>query len=95
MSAVLTSETGNTDKVVKYINECREMGIRSAAARRQYFRVHLYSRDHRRRAGHSLRPWCDQERRQAAVESIEKAARAKAGRSARFTIFANASIWAP
>jgi DNA polymerase-3 subunit alpha len=28
MSAVLTSETGNTAKVVKYINECREMGIR-------------------------------------------------------------------
>ena len=27
MSALLTSETGNTDKVVKYINECREMGI--------------------------------------------------------------------
>ena len=28
MSALLTSETGNTAKVVKYINECREMGIR-------------------------------------------------------------------
>ncbi|MBS1877278.1 MAG: DNA polymerase III subunit alpha [Acidobacteria bacterium] len=27
MSALLTSETGNTSKVVKYINECREMGI--------------------------------------------------------------------
>jgi DNA polymerase-3 subunit alpha len=27
MAALLTSETGNTDKVVKYINECREMGI--------------------------------------------------------------------
>ena len=27
MSALLTSESGNTDKVVKYINECREMGI--------------------------------------------------------------------
>ena len=27
LSALLTSETGNTDKVVKYINECREMGI--------------------------------------------------------------------
>ena len=26
--ALLTSETGNTAKVVKYINECREMGIR-------------------------------------------------------------------
>jgi DNA polymerase-3 subunit alpha len=28
MSALLTSETGNTAKVVKYIHECREMGIR-------------------------------------------------------------------
>src|SRR5688572_21039962 len=28
LSALLTSETGNTAKVVKYINECREMGIR-------------------------------------------------------------------
>ena len=27
MSALLTSEAGNTDKIVKYINECREMGI--------------------------------------------------------------------
>jgi DNA polymerase III subunit alpha len=27
MSALLTSETGNTTKVVKYINECREMNI--------------------------------------------------------------------
>ena len=28
MAALLTSETGNTAKVVRYINECREMGIR-------------------------------------------------------------------
>src|SRR5262249_9547582 len=27
MAALLTSETGNTAKVVRYINECREMGI--------------------------------------------------------------------
>ena len=27
MAALLTSETGNTAKIVKYINECREMGI--------------------------------------------------------------------
>ncbi|MBI4459181.1 MAG: DNA polymerase III subunit alpha, partial [Acidobacteria bacterium] len=27
MSALLTNEMGNTDKVVHYINECREMGI--------------------------------------------------------------------
>ena len=28
MAALLTSETGNTAKVVKYISECRDMGIR-------------------------------------------------------------------
>jgi DNA polymerase III subunit alpha len=28
MSALLTSESGSTDKIVKYIGECREMGIR-------------------------------------------------------------------
>jgi DNA polymerase-3 subunit alpha len=27
LSSLLTSETGNTAKIVKYINECREMGI--------------------------------------------------------------------
>jgi len=27
MAALLTAETGNTSKVVRYINECREMGI--------------------------------------------------------------------
>src|SRR5205814_9699673 len=27
MAALLTSETGNTAKVVKYINECRDMNI--------------------------------------------------------------------
>ena len=27
MAALLTSETGNTDKVVKYITECRDLGI--------------------------------------------------------------------
>jgi DNA polymerase-3 subunit alpha len=31
MSALLTSQTGNTGQVVKYISECREMGIRVLA----------------------------------------------------------------
>ncbi len=31
MSALLTSETGSTDKVVKYINECRDRGIQVLA----------------------------------------------------------------
>ena len=35
MAALLTSERGNTDKIVKYIDECREMGIARPAARRQ------------------------------------------------------------
>src|SRR3569623_1941474 len=34
MAARLTSETGNTSKVVRYINECREMGDLSAVNRR-------------------------------------------------------------
>jgi len=29
MAALLTSEAQNTDKIVKYISECREMGIES------------------------------------------------------------------
>ena len=32
MAALLTSVTGSTDDVVKYINECREMGIAVEAA---------------------------------------------------------------
>lgn len=31
MASLLTSETGNTDKVVKYINECRDLGIQVLA----------------------------------------------------------------
>src|SRR6202035_3166840 len=27
MSALLTSEAGHTDKIVKYINECKEIGL--------------------------------------------------------------------
>ena len=35
MAALLTSEMDDTDKIVKYIEECRAMGIRVRAARRQ------------------------------------------------------------
>ena len=38
MAALLTSEMGDTDKIVKYIEECRAMGIRVRAARRQHAR---------------------------------------------------------
>ena len=47
MSAVLTSETGNTDKVVKYIYECREMGIKVLAAGREHLRIHVHAGNHR------------------------------------------------
>ena len=36
MAAVLTSERGNTDKIVKYINECREMSISILPTRYQH-----------------------------------------------------------
>ena len=62
MSALLTSETGNTAKVVKYINECREMRIRVLAARRQFLRSRLHARRLRTRRRHPLRPRRDQER---------------------------------
>ncbi len=43
MSALLTSETGNTAKVVKYISECREMRHSRAAARCELVGVYIYS----------------------------------------------------
>ena len=50
MAALLTSVSGSTDDVVKYINECREMGIRGRAARRQRQRLPT-SRRMARRSG--------------------------------------------
>ena len=52
MAALLTSVTGSTDDVVKYINECREMGIAVEAAGHQCERRELYSAWQ----CHSLRP---------------------------------------
>ena len=43
MAALLTSETGNTAKVVKYINECREMGIKILPPGREPQRVELHA----------------------------------------------------
>ena len=48
MAALLSSSIGDTDSVVKYINEARELGHRGAAARRQ--RVRLQVHRHRREA---------------------------------------------
>ena len=51
MSALLTSETGNTAKVVKYINECREQRHSRSASSRQRLRLELQAR----RRGHPIR----------------------------------------
>ncbi len=53
MSALLTSESGNTDKIVKYINECREMGISVLPPDVNQSDLTL----HARRQGHSFRTW--------------------------------------
>ncbi len=52
MAALLTSVTGSTDDVVKYINECREMGIAVEAPGHQCQRRQLHSAWQR----HPLRP---------------------------------------
>ena len=44
MAALLTSERANTDKMVQYIGECREMGIRVLPAGRQPVRHVLHGR---------------------------------------------------
>ena len=43
MAALLTSVTGSTDDVVKYINECREMGIAVEAPDINVSRRELYA----------------------------------------------------
>ena len=43
MAALLTSVTGSTDDVVKYINECREMGIAVEAPDHQRLRRQLHA----------------------------------------------------
>ena len=57
MAAMLSSEAGNTEKVVKYINEARGMGIRVLPPVRARKRSVLHSR--RRR--HTIRPRGHQE----------------------------------
>ena len=59
MAAILTSERGNQEKIVKYINECREMGIAILAAGRQRQRRILHAVVER----YSFRAGRDQERR--------------------------------
>ena len=71
MAALLTSETGNVAKVVKYINECRDMSITVLAARCQFERLEL----HARRRGDAIRFGLGAVKNvgQAAVEAIRKA----------------------
>ena len=71
MAAMLTSETGNTEKVVKYINEARGMGITvlppDVNSSDLYF--------HARRRRDSLRPARHQERRREHREGNLRSAR--------------------
>jgi DNA polymerase III subunit alpha len=59
MAALLTSVTGSTDDVVKYINECRENGHSGRSSRHQRFGREL----HAPRPEHPLRPGGREERR--------------------------------
>ncbi len=81
MAALLTSETGNTAKVVKYINECREMGIRDPAARRESQRVELYARWR----GDPLRPGRGEEPGAGRRGGDRQGARRRRAHSPRFT----------
>ena len=74
MAALLTSETGNTDDVVKYINECREMGIAVEPPDVNCQRCEL----HAARRGDSLRLAAVKNVGHNAIESIV-AARKKLG----------------
>ena len=77
MAALLTSETGNTAKVVKYINECREMGITVLPPDVNASALEL----HAGRRGDPLRSGRDQERgRRRRWRRSARRAR-KAGRS--------------
>ncbi len=94
MSAVLTSETGNTDKVVKYIHECREMGIKVLPPdvnTSEFTFTPVTTGDAQ---GIRFGLGAIKNVGQAAVESIERPRARRGGRSARCTISASASIWA-
>ena len=81
MAALLTSERANTDKMVQYIGECREMGIARAAAGRQRVGHVLHggraARGARRR--HPLRAGRHQERGRGRGRGHPGRARASGG----------------
>ena len=59
MAALLSSSIGDTDSVVKYINEARELGHRGPAARRERVGLQVHRR---RRQADPLRPGRDPQR---------------------------------
>ena len=90
MAALLTSETGNTAKVVKYINECREMGIHDSAAGREPQRVEL----HAGRAGDPVRIGRGEEPGAIGGGGDRHARARRWAGSSRCTSSARRSIWA-
>ncbi len=95
MAALLTSETGNTAKVVKYINECREMSIRvcrptSTPAISTFTPVATGPGDGIRFGLGAIKNVGAN-----AVDSIVKARTEERPLHLALSISANASIWAP
>ncbi len=93
MSALLTSETGNTDKVVKYINDCREMGIKVLPPDINSSAFTFTPVTTGDAPGHPIRAWA-RSRTSANPQWNRSRGRArKADRSSLFTISASASTW--
>ena len=92
MSALLTSQTGNTAQVVKYINECREMGIRVLPPD-----VNSSEFDFHARTGDAAFASAWARSRTSARTRWNRLSQARADERrlhARSTISASASIWA-
>ena len=77
MAALLTSETSKPENVVKYIGECREMGIAVVPPDVQISGRELHAQTD---DAHSLRPGGDQERRPQRHRVDPRGARGAAGR---------------
>ncbi len=85
MAALLTSERGNQEKVVKYINECREMGIAILPPDINTSDVNFTPSRER----HPIRAGGHQECRRDG----DHLDRRRTSRSSRFSIFASVSIF--
>ncbi len=96
MAALLTSERANTDKMVAYIGECREMGIRVLPPdvnQSDMFFTWLRASGEGER--HPLRALGDQERRRGRRRGRARRASRRAAPSARCSTSASASTCAP